>query len=48
MSFLFLESVPCEGRDPFDLKVSRTFFLPVLLKIPSPPSYISFIHYKIY
>lgn len=35
LSILVLESAHCEGRDPFDLKVSRTFFLPVLLKISS-------------
>lgn len=45
LSILFLEGASCEGRHPFDLKVPGTFFLPVLLKILSPPSCISSIQY---
>ena len=37
LSILFLESAPCEGRDPFDLKVSGTFFRQCCLRFPPLP-----------
>lgn len=34
LNILFSESAPCEGRDPFHLKVSETFFHQRYLRFP--------------